>query len=80
LDLAKLIESILGRRKTNGKIFSSGFFSVLFFSYLCVKKVQKISMWLQDSSTRDLARCYLVLTLPILNIYRERHHYLLQWT
>ena len=72
LGFEKLTESVLGKRASNGKAFSYGsIFGSLFFSYLCVKNVQKISMRLQDSSTRVLAHCSLVLTLPILNIYRD---------
>ena len=72
LGFEKLTESVLGRRGCSGKAFSHGsILSALFFSYLCVKIVQNISMRLQDSSTRGLAHSYLVLTLPILNIYRD---------
>ena len=72
LGFEKLTESVLGRRGCSGKAFSHGsILSSLFFSYLCVKIVQNISMRLQDSSTRGLAHSYLVLTLPILNIYRD---------
>ena len=72
LAFEKLTESMLGRRGCSGKAFSYGsILSSLFFSYLCVKIVQKISMRLQDSSIRVLAHCYLMLTLPILNIYQD---------
>ena len=72
LAFEKLTESVLGRRGCSGKAFSYGsILSSLFFSYLCVKIVQKISMRLQDSSIRVLAHCYLMLTLPILNIYQD---------
>ena len=72
LGFEKLTESVLGRCGCSGKAFSHGsILSSLFFSYLCVKIVQNISMRLQDSSTRGLAHSYLVLTLPILNIYRD---------
>ena len=72
LGFEKLTESVLGRRGCSGKAFSHGsILSSLFFSYLCVKIVQKISMRLQDSSIRVLAHCYLMLTLPILNIYQD---------
>ena len=72
LGFEKLTESVLGRRGCSGKAFSYGsILSSLFFSYLCVKIVQKISMRLQDSSIRVLAHCYLMLTLPILNIYQD---------
>ena len=72
LGFEKLTESVLGKRASNGKAFSYGsIFGSLFFSYLCVKNVQKISMRLQDSSIRVLAHCYLMLTLPILNIYQD---------
>ena len=76
LAFEKLTESVLGRRGCSGKAFSYGsILSSLFFSYLCVKIVQNISMRLQDSSIRVLAHCYLMLTLPILNIYQD-----LQWS
>ena len=53
LGFEKLTESVLGRRGCSGKAFSHGsILSSLFFSYLCVKIVQNISMRLQDSSTR----------------------------
>ena len=72
LGFEKLTESVLGRRGCSGKAFSHGsILSSLFFSYLCVKIVQKISMRLQDSSIRVLAHCYHMLTLPILNIYQD---------
>ena len=72
LGFEKLTESVLGKRGSSGKAFSHGsIFGSLFFSYLCVKIVQKISMRLQDSPTIVLAHCYLMLSLPILNIYRD---------
>jgi len=63
LGLEKLTESVLGRRGCSGKAFSHGsILGSLFFSYLCGGIALRTSMRLQDSSGRDLIRCYPVPT------------------